>query len=192
MPARAIIRAPFVIAEAAMSALPFNRPAAGTVRITARLAAVLCSGVISATNCGGSNEAFHLPPHQTPIAQAPAPPPSPTVREISVGEVINDDIRTAFPPCTTLDGFPVQCHYYALTAPADGTLTATLTWDPVATDNILLLRMEDTNFDPTAAPWSPVVGQLQVVAGRRYSLEVGLAGTGSDGTGPYVLTTTLK
>jgi len=92
----------------------------------------------------------------------------------------------------TLDGFPVQCHYYALTAPADGTLTATLTWDPVATDNILLLRMEDTNFDPTAAPWSPVVGQLQVVAGRRYSLEVGLAGTGSDGTGPYVLTTTLK
>jgi hypothetical protein len=36
---------------------------------------------------------------------------------------------------------------------------------------------EDTNFDPIGSSWSPIVGQLPVVAGHRYNIEVGLGGS---------------
>jgi hypothetical protein len=168
------------------------------MRISPRLAAVV-SVVMAATACTGSGEGVRLPP-QPSAAQPgpPAPAATPTVHEIAVSEVINDDVcgvGWAGPACTTLNGSPVVCHYFALTAPADGVLTATLTWDPMASDNLLLLRMEKNDYPSVAAPWSPISGDLKVVAGSRYSIDVGLQAAGSEcdsGKGPYVLTTALK
>jgi hypothetical protein len=162
------------------------------MRRTARLTAVMCVATIAASDCGGG-EPVRLPSQPSPTsAAAPPAPTTPTVRDIGVGEVINDDIRGAWSACTSINGFPVQCLYYALTAPAAGTLTATLSWNPEVDGNLLLLRMEETDFPPVAAPWSPIVGQLRVVAGQRYRLEVGLAGTDLLGQGPFVLTTAIN
>jgi hypothetical protein len=119
-----------------------------------------------------------------------APTPlSPTIREITLGETINADIAVAGPPCTTTHGWPVPCHCYAFTPSADGTVTATLTWDALKTDTILLLRIENTQLEASV---SPIVGELSVRAGQRYTLQVGMAGTGDFGPKPYVLTMAVQ
>ena len=81
------------------------------------------------------------------------------------------------------------------TTPSRGRLdgTATLTWDLVTTNTMLLLRIEEQNFESLRVPWATIVGELRVRAGRRYSLEVGMSGTGE--TTPHAedaLTTTLR
>src|SRR5688572_24420749 len=117
---------------------------------SARLA-VLCVAAIGATDCWGDSQIFRLP--AAPSAVTPPLPPSQTVREITIGETIKGDITDAGSPCTRQRQRPVPCQYYALTPAADGTVTATLTWDPVTTNTILLLRMEGKNFESLRLPW---------------------------------------
>ena len=164
----------------------------------ASVTGVLIAAVV-AVACGGDSNGFHLPVRPTPTpASAPAPPPpvivtQPTdVREIAVGEVVTGDINIAYQTCATNGPWPIPCRFYELTAPATGTPVATVTWDPVATDNLLLLKMEQTEIQPAPPAWSPVVGRLAVVSGHTYSLAVGLAGTGSGAGGPYTLTTKVE
>jgi hypothetical protein len=159
------------------------------------LAAVLCVAAIAAACSGDNDKTIRLPsaPSEQPPPPRPDPTPqSPTIREITLGETINADIAVAGPPCTTTQGWPVPCHYYAFTPSADGTVTATLTWDAIETDTILLLRIENTQLEASPPSWSPIVDELSVRAGQRYRLQVGMAGTGDFGPKPYVLTTALK
>jgi hypothetical protein len=140
---------------------------------------------------GGDGKHFTSPVQPS----TPSPPSMPQgVREITIGESVTGNILGAWPPCTTnSQGSPVPCRYYAFTPTSSGRLTVTLTYDAIATDTILLLRLEDTNFEPVARPWSPIVGKMDVVAGRRYALEVGLDGTGEEQPYvPYTLTTVLE
>jgi len=161
-----------------------------------RVTGVAVAAVI-AVACGGNGDGFHLPARPTPpVSEAPPPPvvvTQPTdVRAIAVGEVVTEDINIAHQTCATNGPWPIPCRFYELTAPATGTLVATVTWDPVATDNLLLLKMEQTVIQPAPPAWSPVMGRLAVVSGHNYSLAVGLAGTGSDAGGPYTLTTKIE
>jgi hypothetical protein len=131
------------------------------------------------------------------VVDIPAPTPTivehpSDVRAITAGEVVTEDIKIANQTCAVTGRWPVPCRFYELTAPASGTLVATLTWDPVATDNILMLKIDDTEFRPQASPWSPVTARVPVVSGQRYSLAVGLVGTGEAGEGPYTLTTKIE
>jgi hypothetical protein len=159
--------------------------------------AVLCMGwMLPMLGCHGDNEPVSFPgptqPSPVPAAPAPAPTPTPTVRDIAVGEEVRDDIGGASIPCTTTNSWPVPCLYYTLTAPTTGTLKATLTWDPIQTSVLLLLRLEETDFPPAGPGWSPVVGRMPVVAGHRYRLEVGMAGADWEPVGPFVLTTVVE
>jgi len=156
------------------------------------LAAVVYVAALAAACSGDHDKTFRLPP----APSEPSPPPTlltPTVREIAIGETVNADILIAGPQCATSHERAVPCHYFAFTPSADGTVTATLTWDPATTDTILLLRIENTQIEASGPPWSPLVGQVTVHAGQRYALQVGMAGTGDDSTPkPYVLTTSLR
>jgi hypothetical protein len=166
------------------------------MRMRAHFAALLYVAAIAAACSGDNHKIFRLPsqPSEPPPPPPPAPPQTPTIREITLGETINADIAVGGPPCTAKGRWPVPCQYYAFTPSADGTVTATLTWDALKTDTILLLRIENTQFEASGPPWSPIVGQVSVHAGQRYSLEVGMAGSGEvpGEPKPYVLTTTLK
>jgi hypothetical protein len=167
----------------------------GVMRIGPYARAVVCAAwMVSMLGCHGDTEQLRLPtqPSPVPVAPAPAPTPTPTVREIAVGEEVRDDIGDARIPCTASGPWPVPCLYYAVTAPTSGTLKATVTWDPVQTSVLLLLRLEKTDFPPAGPGWSPVVGRIPVVAGHRYRLEVGMAGADWEPVGPFVLTTAVE
>jgi hypothetical protein len=114
------------------------------------------------------------------------------VREIAVGEEVLGDIGGATATCTTTGTWPVACVYYTLTAPATGTLKATLTWDVYRTSVLLILRLEETDFRPVPPSWSPVEGRMPVIAGARYRLYVGLGGADGDPVGPFVLKTAIE
>jgi hypothetical protein len=139
----------------------------------------------------GSSHSFRLPTSTTTPTGVPATATPPVIREIVVGETITGDGRYST-PCTTVNGFPIPCSYYGFTAPASGSFVATLTWDLNATGNILLLRIEATNFLAQPPAWSPVQGRLAVVAGQHYQFEVGLNGSDFPNEGPYTLTTAIE
>jgi hypothetical protein len=79
---------------------------------------------------------------------------------------------------------------YELTAPADGLLAVTLTWDVWATDSLLTLSIGASEYVPTAPGWSPLGLRWPVTAGQTYRLFVGPGPTGSFSYDvPFVLTT---
>jgi hypothetical protein len=154
------------------------------------LAAVLWMTVA----CSGQTYSPQIPSPTQPSAPVPppAPAPPPSVRDIAIGEVVEDKIDESHPPCTTRNGWGVPCRHFRLTAPADGTLVALLTYDPYAVGVILMLRMEEADIYPTGAPWSPVVGRLRVASGQSYRLAVGLAGADESGGDKFTLTTAIE
>ena len=81
---------------------------------------------------------------------------------------------------------------YELTAPADGRLVASLSWDPWFNETLLTLRIGDTEYKPSGPSWSPVVGTWTVTAGQTYRLIVGAGGTGWAYQDAFVLTTRLE
>jgi hypothetical protein len=139
------------------------------------LAAMLCVMAAAVSGCS-ENRGPHLPA-PTPVPDPDPAPAPPSVREISIGDTISEDIDAAAKPCTTFRQWPVPCQYYAFTPTANGTVTATLTWDERSTGCILLLRVDEKEFLASQPGWVPIVGQVPVVAGRRYTLDVGLAET---------------
>jgi hypothetical protein len=117
---------------------------------------------------------------QSPTSPSePLPPPPPLVREITVGEKVEDR-------------FWKPEHRFALTAPRSGTLTISLSWNPYELGTLLKINVEGQEFLPRPPDWSPVVGKLRVEAGNRYEVIVGLAGADWIPNDPFVLTTSLE
>jgi hypothetical protein len=111
------------------------------------------------------------------------------VREIQLNEVVEEDIERAGSECITRLGFKVPCREFQFTAPAAGTLLATLSWNPDSTGMSLLLTI-DEQFTRGALQ-SPVEARVQVVAGKTYRLTVGVIGD-SEWWGPFRLTTSME
>jgi hypothetical protein len=89
----------------------------------------------------------------------------------------------------TFTGSPLR---YGLTAPADGSLVVTLTWDVWYTDSLLTLSIGSSEYKPTPPAWSPLQLRSPVTAGQTYELFVGPGGTGWWYDVPFVLTTRLE
>ncbi len=84
--------------------------------------------------------------------------------------------------------------YFELAAPKKGTLVAVLTWSGTTNGTVLVLKLNDTAFRPSAPGRFPmhVTGTLQVTEGQM--IRVGVLGGGTDVTydDPFVLATTLE
>ena len=81
---------------------------------------------------------------------------------------------------------------YELTPAHNGTLVATLRWDPFFNGSLLVLQMDRTEFKPVSPNWSPVSGELAVVAGRKYMLAVNPGGTDWFYDDSFSLTTSIQ
>jgi hypothetical protein len=153
---------------------------------------VLCVGWMTLA-CSDQTYSPRNPVPTQPSAPAPAPIPAPAVvRDITLGEMVHDKVDETNTPCTTRYNWPVPCRQYRLTAPADGTLVAKLTWDPWRNGVILMLRVEEQDINPPGAPWSPVVARLKVIKGQSYRLAVGLAGQDWFGGDQFTLITEIE
>jgi hypothetical protein len=108
-----------------------------------------------------------------------------SVRDVMLGERVEGvfgDGRTIHP----------AEHHFFLTVPNDGTLEVSLEWNPDKLGTLLLLKLEERVFRPSQPNWSPVVGRLQVEAGKRPRIVVGLAGADWLPEDPFVLTSRLE
>jgi len=154
-----------------------------------------CAGIVMAACNGDTVRPMPTQPSPTqPSPSAPAPPvipPGPVVREIKLSEVVQDRIERHDVPCMQRGGWPVPCRLFLLTAPADGTVVAKLSWDVDYSGMILMLRIDDTEFPNAGPPWTPQAARFKIAAGKSYRVAVGLAGTDWFG-GSYVLTTSLE
>lgn len=146
-----------------------------------RLICVL-SLLILAAACENRGERIITPaPVQpsVPISPAPPPPVTPvTPRSIAVGEEVKD----------TFKGNALE---FELTAPRDGVLVATVTWDVWFNGSILVLSMGGVDVKP-APPWSPITGKMQVVAGQTYRLSIKPGGTDWFYGDPFILQTWIE
>ena len=101
----------------------------------------------------------------SPPVPTPAPVPVAAIpRRISVGDAIKD----------TFLGTELV---FELTAPRDGTLVATVSWDVWYNGTLLVLALQGNDFKPVPPQWSPVSGNVRVVAGQTYRLAIKPGGT---------------
>jgi hypothetical protein len=124
-------------------------------------------------------------PSSTPQQYTPPSPPTvSSVRDVMVGERVEDVFG---------DGLTIHPgeHHFFVTAPSSGTLVVTLSWNPLELGTLLMLKLDDRVYMPTRPGWSPVVGRLRVEAGKRYLIAVGLAGADWLPQDPFVLTSVL-
>ena len=119
-----------------------------------------------------------VPRPQPQPVPVPAPPPL-TLRSIAVGDEIKD----------TFKGSPLG---FELTAPADGTLVARVSWDVSQNGTLLVLEIEGTQVKPVPPDWSPVVGKLCVTGGQTYKLVISPGGSDWFYDDPFVLTTSIE
>lgn len=147
----------------------------------ARLSALLCVAAAAAA-CDLSSPAQppRWPPPMVirPADPVPTPPP-PIVQQVQLGQVIEG----------TFTGTDLA---FELAAPVDGVLEARLTWDPWASDSLLVLKIGDVQFKPVPPAWSPVTGTQPVAAGGKYRLSVSGGGTDWFYNARFVLTTAVK
>jgi hypothetical protein len=114
-----------------------------------------------------------------------APTPVAFVRVVTLGERIEE----VFGDGSAIN--PAEQHFY-VTVPTNGTLVATLQWDPGLLGTLLMLSSGNVTFKPTRPDWSPVVARLPARAGERHLIVVSLYGADWLPQDPYVLTTTLE
>jgi hypothetical protein len=109
-----------------------------------------------------------------------------TPQVISVGEVATGTFQPQIVSWAGTVSPGVYDMFFELTAPSEGTLIVHLDWDP----NLggVFLQLEDEVFDY----WPPIVGSLQVTAGRTYRVRVGYGGWDLIDFLPFVLTTSLQ
>ena len=157
-----------------------------------RVAAVAC---LLLAGCVKGAEVRRLPMAPSPIADPSVPPASPpaiTVHEMAVGDTLEGRYTYCFPIgitwCTHTDD---ELHY-VFTAPRDGTVVVTLTWDsPVGA--IFRLTLDSAVVPPRPGIWSPLTGELRVIAGSRYTIIVTLSGADEQFKDhPFVLSTALR
>jgi hypothetical protein len=153
-----------------------------------KLSAWLLHPLLVAACSQSSPSPWPLPtrvPKATPVATPETTPVVVSGREVSLGERIEG-----------VFGDGVDIHppdqYFFLTAPRTGTLTATLSWDPLLTGSLLKLVVDDRVGSPAPQGWSPVVLRVPVTVAARYRMAVGLAGADWLPKDPFVLTTSLE
>ena len=97
-------------------------------------------------------------PAPPPTSPAPAPtPPAPSnAQQISVGEEVRGVLA-----------FHGDSHVFELTAPSDGTLTATVGWDPQAGRVEVVLA--GSRF---TSSHGSITAKVSVAAGQKYRIEV--------------------
>lgn len=143
---------------------------------------LLCLLPLMAACDSGRSEPLRLPTEHSvsPPVLAPVPAPVPVVpRGISVGEEVTD----------TFLGTELA---FELTAPRDGTLVATVNWDVWYNGTLLVLVLQGTEFKPVPPHWSPVSGNLQVVAGQTYRLAIKPGGSDWFYNDRFVLVTAIE
>jgi hypothetical protein len=114
-----------------------------------------------------------------------APTPAVFIRDVTVGERIEGLFGSGS------EIHPAEQHFY-VTVPTNGTLVATLQWDPGLLGTLLMLSSGNVAFEPTQPDWSPVVARMPVRANGRYPIVVRLWAADWLPNDPYVLTTTLE
>lgn len=138
-------------------------------------------------------------PFMPPVAPSGTKPPDPNavfvplpttpgvafVRDVMLGERVEGVFGNGF------DISPLP-HQFYITVPSDGTLVATLQWNPSLVGTLLMLSSSNLSFRPVPPAWSPVVARIPVKAGGRYPVLVGLGGADWMPLDPYVLTTQLE
>lgn len=158
----------------------------------ASLACLFFTGCDGGSVMRGSPTSPSLVATSVPIPQ-PAPPsyvaPTNSVQEIAVGDRVEGRYTYCFsaPVCTYQDGEK----HFVFTAPADGTVLVTLTWRPTVA--IFRLTLDGVVLPPRPGIWSPVTGELRVIAGRRYTIVVDLGGADElFENHPFVLSTEMQ
>jgi hypothetical protein len=112
--------------------------------------------------------------------------PTNSVHEIAVGDRVEGRYTYCF-PCTQPDGEK----HFVFTAPTDGTVLVTLTWEsgPGAIFGLML----DGVVVPPHLGRSPLTGELRVIAGTRYTVVVDLLGADEQFEDlPFVLSTEMR
>jgi hypothetical protein len=137
------------------------------------------------TACSDSSLPASPTPVKTPIPTITPTPILVVVRDVAVGERVEGVYG---------DGSlnPKWEYDYFVTAPRDGTLTVTLTWDVILNGTLLTLKLGESTTEPVGPQWSPIVGRLAVTSGGRYLIGVGYGGSDWLPKDPYVITTALE
>jgi hypothetical protein len=129
------------------------------------------------------------------VAAVPVPPPGPpavptnTVQDIALGDRVEGRYTYCFGSwCTRPDGEK----HFVFTAPTDGTVLVTLTW-PSVVGAIFKLTLDGVVVPPRPGVWSPLTGELRVIAGTRYTIVVSLGGADEQFEDhPFVLSTEMR
>jgi len=111
---------------------------------------VLLAVVVGSAACSSSTPLAPAPPAVPPPAASPGTSIYP---QISVGEVVTGAL-----------GLYWGANTYELTAPRDGTLRVTVSWD--SKDGYVGLRLGNKYFEWQLG--NPLVGEITVVAGEKY------------------------
>lgn len=112
--------------------------------------------------------------------------PTISVHEIAVGDRVEGRYTYCF-PCPQPDGEK----HFVFTAPTDGTVLVTLTW-PVSVA-IFELTLDGVVVPPRPGIWSPLTGELRVIAGTRHTIVVSLGGADEQFEDhPFVLSTEMR
>lgn len=119
-----------------------------------RLAALLCLLVLASACAEGSDNPPTAPPPAPQSRTAPSPAP---VRQISIGEEVEDTLT-----------FHGDQRVYELTAPLDGTLVVRVSWE--RSQGVLELMLADRWLYSSTA--EGIIGRLVVVAGQQYRVLV--------------------
>ena len=158
------------------------------IRVVA-LACLLLAG------CDKGAEVRRVPMAPSPITAPSVPPASPraiSVHEIAVGDTLEGRYTYCFPIGTTWCTRADDELHYVFTAPRDGTVVVTLTWASPA-GAIFRLTLDSVVVPPRPSIWSPLTGELRVIAGSRYTIIVTLWGADEQFKDhPFVLSTALR
>jgi hypothetical protein len=142
--------------------------------------------------CDRTAEVGRIGVAPSPVPAAAPGPPTIVVREIAVGERIEGRYTYCFPissRCTRPDG---ELHF-VFTAPNNGMVVVTLAWPLGWAGAVFAMRLDGVVVPPRPGTWSPLTGDVRVIAGTRYTIVVSLAGADEQfDDQPFVLSTVMR
>jgi hypothetical protein len=180
--------------ECAALALAYrHRACSGARAMTTVMRAVFAASaaalLVFGSACGPGGGVLRTPTMPA-VAQSPAPftsPSSPFPAQAVPGRI---DVGVDVTDTLTAHG---SARFYALTAPADGTLILRLSWKPG--DGILDLKLADTRFAAASLDVAPqIVAKVPVIAGVMYPVTIadGAPWDYDDLRLPFVVTTSVE
>ena len=157
-----------------------------------RVAALAC---LLLAGCDKGAEVRRVPMAPSRITEPSVPPASPpaiSVHEIAVGDTLEGRYTYCFPIGTTWCTRADNELHYVFTATRVGTVVVTLTWASLA-GAIFRLTLDRVVVPPRPGIWSPLTGELRVIAGSRYTIILTLSGADEQfKEHPFVLSTALR